>query len=213
MPQFDPNTYVDVQERINRFWLEHKDGAITTELAYARDFDNVVILASVFKHKDDAKPSATGIAGEERGKDYKAGANFTSWHENAETSAIGRALANMGYATSREDRPSRQEMTKAASSERRAELVKPAPLHGAPKATAEQNKKLHWEAEQRGLNHDDLHALAMLKGHQHLDEMSGDQVETLKAWVMTAKPSELDIVLARAGRPTMDQRAANPSAR
>jgi CBS-domain-containing membrane protein len=43
------------------------------------------------------------------GKEYES-VNYTSWLENAETSAIGRALANFNYAGSK--RPSREEMQK-----------------------------------------------------------------------------------------------------
>lgn len=118
--KFNPDDYIDVQERINRFWSENPDGAIWTELLTTADeFNRVVARAMVFRHRPpssgrfDLLPDATGIAAEERGADIRAGANFTSWHENAETSAIGRALANMGYATSRHDRPSRQEIEKA----------------------------------------------------------------------------------------------------
>lgn len=114
--RFNPDDYVDVQDRINRFWSENANGSIVTELLSTGDnFDRVVVRAKVYKtHQLDSGflPDATGIAAEERGPDKYAGANFTSWHENAETSAIGRALANMGYATSRQDRPSRQEMAK-----------------------------------------------------------------------------------------------------
>lgn len=111
--RFDPNDYIDVQQRINRFWSENPDGAITTDVVRGvGDFDHVVVLASVFKDRDGDRPDATGLAAEVRGDSPRDGANFTSWHENAETSAIGRALANMGYATSLKDRPSRQEMAK-----------------------------------------------------------------------------------------------------
>lgn len=112
MANFDLNSYVDVQERINRFRDEYPEGAIITEIAYARDYDSVVVKAKVYRNLSDPRPASTGIAGEERGADSRAKANFTSWHENCETSAIGRALVNLGYAKTTKDRPSRQEMDK-----------------------------------------------------------------------------------------------------
>ena len=109
--RFNLEDYVDVQQRENRFWTEYPDGRIDTALMSLPDeFERVVFKASVYKHRDHAVPSATGWAAETAGT---GGANQTSWHENCETSAIGRALANMGYATSGKDRPSRQEMEKA----------------------------------------------------------------------------------------------------
>ena len=107
--RFDPNDYVDVQERITQFWNEYPDGAIRTELASpASSFTEVVFRAEIYKHRDHANPDSVGYAAEKPGN----GANQTSWHENCETSAIGRALANMGAAKSRKDRPSKQEMQK-----------------------------------------------------------------------------------------------------
>lgn len=108
--RFDLASYVDVQERINRFWTEHPDGSIVTRIESLPDeFERVLFRCEVYKHRDDTRPSATGYAAEIAGG---SGANLTSWHENAETSGVGRALANMGYAKTRDDRPSRQEMQK-----------------------------------------------------------------------------------------------------
>ena len=107
--RFDPNDYVDVQERITQFWNEYPDGAIRTDLASpASSFTEVVFRAEIYKHRDYERPDSVGYAAEKPGN----GANQTSWHENCETSAIGRALANMGAAKSRKDRPSKQEMQK-----------------------------------------------------------------------------------------------------
>jgi hypothetical protein len=115
MPQFDPTKYVDVQERIVRFWSEHPDGALLTELmSPPDDFTTCRYKAIVFKHREDKTPSATGYAFEIAGG---GGANRTSHEENCETSAIGRALANMGYATTRDNRPSRQEIEKVNRAE------------------------------------------------------------------------------------------------
>jgi hypothetical protein len=113
MARFDLQTYVTVQDRISRFWEENPEGAIRTELASnPSQFEQVVFRAEIYKHRDNAHPDATGYAAEVAIEDPRGGPNYTSWHENAETSAIGRAFANMGYATSQKDRPSREEMQK-----------------------------------------------------------------------------------------------------
>lgn len=111
MPRFDLADYVDVQTRIRQFWSDNPDGRIDTNMVtLPGEFDQVVFVATIYKQRDNPFPSATGWAAEQAGP---SGPNQTSWHENCETSAIGRALANMGYATSQRDRPSREEMAKA----------------------------------------------------------------------------------------------------
>lgn len=109
--RFNLDDYIPVQERINQFWQDYPDGNIVTELmSLPDDFQQCRYKALVYKHRDYTRPDATGYAFETAGGN---GPNSTSHEENCETSAIGRALANMGYATSHKDRPSREEMTKA----------------------------------------------------------------------------------------------------
>ncbi len=118
MPRFDVNDYVTVQERIVRFWSENPDGAIRTQLESPSDnFDICRYSASVFINRDDLTPAAVGWAFEKVAPAGDKGPNATSHEENCETSAIGRALANLGYATSQKDRPSREEMGKVATHE------------------------------------------------------------------------------------------------
>ena len=117
MPRFNVDDYVDVQERIVRFWAENPDGRIATSLESSfDDFEKCRYKAEVYKSRESEKPDATGWAFEIAGG---GGANLTSHEENCETSAIGRALANMGYATTGKQRPSRQEMQKVERGESR----------------------------------------------------------------------------------------------
>lgn len=112
MANFIPADYIDVQERITRFWQEHENGRIETDLmSPPDDFTQCRYVARVYRNAEDGRPAATGWAFELAGGQ---GANRTSHEENCETSAIGRALANLGYATRGADRPSRQEMEKVA---------------------------------------------------------------------------------------------------
>ena len=113
MPRFDVNNYVDVAERIEQFYAEYPDGRILTELLNVANWDGpqsqFIVWASAYV--GDVL-QATGLAEESFGP---SGPNLTSALENAETSAIGRALANMGYQTTRDgkrQRPSREEMEK-----------------------------------------------------------------------------------------------------
>ena len=113
MPQFKIEDYDTVETRLARFHDEHPDGrVITYELTSEEDRAKGywVVRAQIFENHEDQHancPKATGMAFEIEGG---AGANKTAALENAETSAIGRALANMGY--SGRKRPTQTEMRK-----------------------------------------------------------------------------------------------------
>ena len=110
MSGFNLANYEPVEDRLARFWADHPAGRVRTELLH-RDGDDVTFLAEIWRDATDNDPAATGHAAETR---TQRGVNSTSHVENCETSAIGRALANLGYAP-KGARPSREEMTKAAS--------------------------------------------------------------------------------------------------
>ena len=103
---FDLSTYATVEERLALFWAAHPDGRIATEIVRMDDHA-VLFRADVYRHRDDPYPVAIGHAYEEK---TDRGVNATSHVENAETSAIGRAMANWIYAAGK--RPSREEMGK-----------------------------------------------------------------------------------------------------
>lgn len=109
--KFKLDDYVTVQQRIFDFYEGHPAGRILTELV-KEEGEHVTFKAFVYRFSDDPRPSATGHAQEMRGDGF---INRSSHLENCETSAIGRALANLGYATKAEDRPSREEMEKVAA--------------------------------------------------------------------------------------------------
>lgn len=120
MSKFNLNDYDQVEDRIKKFYEDHTDGRITTEVIY-EDGERTMIEAYIYLNKEDQInkcPKSTGIAEEIRimnksisksGMEYEE-VNFSSWTENCETSAIGRALANMNISGNK--RPSRQEMEK-----------------------------------------------------------------------------------------------------
>ena len=110
MAHFNLDNYVTVAERITQFWGQHPNGRIETRLEHvSTDSRLFAVWAAVYKDAADEKPWATGLAEEHFGQ---SGPNQTSPLENCESSAIGRALANAGYATTAEGRPSREEMQK-----------------------------------------------------------------------------------------------------
>lgn len=104
---FNLEDYETVEERLVKFWKEHPDGQIHTKVL-EHTASRFIVEASIFRTEADARPWTTGLAEETiQGR----GVNATSALENCETSAIGRALANAGYAT-KGKRASREEMTK-----------------------------------------------------------------------------------------------------
>ncbi len=106
---FDPEAYTPVAERVLLFYSRYPRGRITTRLV-SYENGRVVVEASVFRCESSSHPAATGLASEhERDGEINAVACL----ENTETSAIGRALANLGI-TGSVRRPSREEMEKAA---------------------------------------------------------------------------------------------------
>ena len=107
---FNLEDYETVEERLIKFWKDHPDGQIHTQVISSSAVQ-FIVMASIFRTEADNRPWTTGLAEETvQGR----GVNATSALENCETSAIGRALANAGYAT-KGKRPTREEMSKVAA--------------------------------------------------------------------------------------------------
>jgi hypothetical protein len=109
---FIPADYEPVDSRIHRFWLEHPEGRIHTEIVLINETE-IVIKASVFADRDDTRPVAIDFAQETRNS---SPVNKLSFVENCATSAIGRALATYAYSP-KGKRPSREEMAKVQRGE------------------------------------------------------------------------------------------------
>ena len=133
---FDPSAYAPVAERIRLFWEAFPGGRITTRLVSRTEHD-VVFEARVYRSADETEPAATGWAAEREGD---GDVNAVACLENTETSAVGRALANLGFTAARE-RPSLEEMQKAARA--RARLARPNRPLRHPVALAADAKQSH----------------------------------------------------------------------
>jgi hypothetical protein len=114
---FNLADYETVEVRLEKFIKDYADFRIATELEVVEK-DRYIVKAYLFKTSSDGVAWATGYAEE---KITDRGVNSTSALENCETSAIGRALANAGYAA-KGKRPSREEMSKVVATK----VVKPA---------------------------------------------------------------------------------------
>jgi hypothetical protein len=104
---FNLADYEPVEVRLEKFIKDYPDFRISTELEVIES-SRYVVKAYLYKTATDSVAWATGLAEETV---TSRGVNQTSALENCETSAIGRALANAGYAP-KGKRPSREEMTK-----------------------------------------------------------------------------------------------------
>lgn len=108
---FNLSEYETVDSRIHQFYAEYKDGRIVTEMELI-DMEKGLCIFKAYIYKDSVKtmPDATGYADGAR-KDRGVDAQF--WINNAETSSIGRALANLGL-SAKGKRPSFEEMKQVA---------------------------------------------------------------------------------------------------
>ena len=109
---FNLADYETVESRLEKWWKDNPDGRLATKIEQATD-TRYIVSAELFRTEADAKAYATGLASENVSD---RGVNSTSALENCETSAIGRALANAGYAA-KGKRASREEMTKVVRSD------------------------------------------------------------------------------------------------
>ena len=160
MAQFNLNDYETVEERIRRFYKDNKTGRIITEnitTQQDRQVSTWVVQATVYLNDQTDKPKATGLAFEIDGQGM---ANKTSALENAETSAIGRALANAGYSGNK--RATREEMAKVAKAQ-------------TPKATAKD-----WSAMADALGND-IEGLRLLYSEAKTGGATTDTLDKIKA--------------------------------
>jgi hypothetical protein len=113
---FNLADYEPVEVRLEKFIKDYPTFRISTELEVV-EATRYIVKAYLYKDVSDSVAWATGYAEETVSS---RGVNQTSALENCETSAIGRALANAGYAP-KGKRPSREEMTKVVATK----VVKP----------------------------------------------------------------------------------------
>lgn len=122
--------YALVADRIALFYARYPSGRIITELV-SRSEREITFRAMVYRTAEDDVPAATGWASEREGD---GDVNAVACLENTETSAIGRALANLGF-TAAARRPSAEEMLKVARARARlADAPPPAPTDVARRA-------------------------------------------------------------------------------
>lgn len=88
---FKDKPYAPVNERIKAFRMVHPEGAIVTEII--SNTDGVIVMRATVMTAEGSV-LGTGTAYEKESSSY---INKTSYVENCETSAVGRALGMAGY--------------------------------------------------------------------------------------------------------------------
>ena len=164
MAHFDLSLYETVAQRLVRWWTEYPDGRIITSIHH---YDGSTIIMRAECYNNDDRLIATGYAEEVFGN---SPVNKTSFLENCETSAIGRAISNSRIGHTGE-RASSTEMEKV--NRVNSEPVRP-DTHGS--ATPKQIGFLKSLA--RGKGWDDLQLLDYIHKLLRVDDVI---VETLTA--------------------------------
>ena len=85
------NDYAEVNQRIKAFRMVYPEGGLPTEII---SLDNGVVVMRCTVLNDEGKVLATGTAYEKEDSSF---INKTSYIENCETSAVGRALGLAGF--------------------------------------------------------------------------------------------------------------------
>jgi hypothetical protein len=130
---FDLSDYVPVSERVQRFYLAHPDGRIISSVPEIRTIGDRIFIevsVSVYRSSDDPMPCVASAW-----EPFPGRSTFVKDSEmmNAETSAIGRAIAASGIGVSRslasrdevrnrqdEQKPSRAPQKPAGAPQRRS---------------------------------------------------------------------------------------------
>jgi hypothetical protein len=142
--RFNPEEYITVHERIEKFYAKFPQGRIvTTIIEHDRESGFVLVRAEVFREPDDALPAATGHAYELRSAGHVQQGSYV---EVGETSAVGRALALLGFEV-RRGIASREEIERgarkqqaAAASARQTEGPRPAEKGEPPQERTSQER-------------------------------------------------------------------------
>jgi hypothetical protein len=144
--------YVEVNVRIDKFYQKYPSGRIVTSIQ-SHENGVVIMKADVYRSTDDAVPSATGHAYEKEGSSY---INKTSYIENCETSAVGRALAILGFEI-KKSVASKEEVANAQYQQKQPEPKPQVPIESSSQfPTESQLKMINVKLKNCGYTKDDV---------------------------------------------------------
>ena len=93
--RFNPDEYITVSERIEKFYAKFPQGRILTSVVeHNAETGFILIRAEVYRDAEDTLPAATGHAYELRSAGHVQAGSYV---EVCETSSVGRALALLGF--------------------------------------------------------------------------------------------------------------------
>ncbi|MDT7807662.1 MAG: hypothetical protein QOJ70_1475 [Acidobacteriota bacterium] len=158
--RFNPDEYITVSERIEKFYAKFPQGRIiTTIIEHSAETGFILIRAEVYREPDDALPAATGHAYELKSAGHVQAGSYV---EVCETSSVGRALALLGFEV-RRGMASREEVIRGAKKQQAAAApaavstpaptpaLTPAPADAAAAAT-DLDSQILSAAEELGYN-------------------------------------------------------------
>jgi hypothetical protein len=155
------DNYEPVADRIAKFWEKYPEGRLHTEIVLINETE-IVIKASAYTNREDARPAAIDFAQETRGS---SNINKQSFIENCSTSALGRVLATLNFQPKRDGkalRPSREEMQKVAPRKETARNWASEATVLAGLKDVEGLRKLHAEAKAGGASEEMLKSITDL---------------------------------------------------
>jgi hypothetical protein len=131
--RFNPDEYITVHERIEKFYAKFPQGRIITAIIEHNEETGFILMrAEVYREPDDALPAATGHAYELRSAGHVQAGSYV---EVCETSSVGRALALLGFEV-RRGVASREEVIRGARKQQAAAAPTTQPERPAPERPA-----------------------------------------------------------------------------
>ena len=127
--RFNPDEYITVSERIEKFYAKFPQGRIVTSIIeHDQETGFILMRTEVYREPDDALPAATGHAYELRSAGHVQAGSYV---EVCETSSVGRALALLGFEV-RRGVASREEVIRGAKKQQATAAPAPQPERQSP---------------------------------------------------------------------------------
>lgn len=174
--------YIEVNQRVKAFRMIYPEGAIVTEII---DCANGVVTMKATAIDNEGKILATGFANEKESASF---INKTSYIENCETSAVGRALGFCGFGIdtsicSADELNNALEQQKAKPINKRVAEEKKKAEKGRkqPSAMRDEMEEITMRiATDHGINLDEL---LQKKGKASLEELTDKELSDFMEWL------------------------------